>query len=738
MASAGSIRAGKAFVELFLNKDPLVRGLKSAGADMKKWGASMTSVGTKLMAAGGAMLAPLIASVKAASDMEETMSKFGVVFGDAATGVKAWGDEFAKQVGRSQQQVASFLAGAQDLFVPLGFDPAAAEQMSKTITTLAVDLASFNNMADADAMRDLQAALTGSGEVMKKYGVIVSEAAVKQRLLNDGIDPKAATDQQKVMARLNIILAGTTAAQGDATRTAGSFANQMKRLWANLQDTAALVGQALLPTLSELATRINSIGPQVAEWVQNNQELIMTAAKAAVALIGVGGALVGLGAAFNLAGAGMIALTNPMTLMLVAAGAAAVAIYKLTAASEKLSDTLRDARKEADEQQTADQAKLKRLEELANKQKLSTDEMTEARKISRELRSAYGDLGIELDNVANKLDVAADAQSRLNQIQDAGKLDKLRKEYAALEEEMQAVEAGPSGVRAAASAAGAYLYEQTGIDPSRDAERQRFRDERARVGGRLDEVDAEITAIAARMAARSRGAPEAEITGGPEAAGLGPAGVDDSALDRRAEIERRAIERVAELRVRAIQDATQREIELVRLRYAKEIEEAQKAGASTTAIYQAQQAEIAQIGQQAWEAKGEEQKRKSQELADLEKSLAEDVERAKIEATMTGREKELALLDLARRQELDRVKEQGGGEKQLGLVNQRFDLMAQGIDAESVAATSSRGTFSAAGAGLLGAGGGIQEKQLAGIEGIEKNTTGLIDAIKQLIIKWTA
>ena len=46
-------------------------------------------------------------------------------------------------------------------------------------------------------LRDLHAALTGSGEVMKKYGVLVNEAAAKQEVLNQGLDPKVATDQQK-------------------------------------------------------------------------------------------------------------------------------------------------------------------------------------------------------------------------------------------------------------------------------------------------------------------------------------------------------------------------------------------------------------------------------------------------------------------------------------------------------------------------------------------------------------
>lgn len=196
---------------------------------------------------GAVAAAALVPAIKVASDLEETMNKFNVVFGESSSEVKAWGDGFAGTVGRSKLQIADFLASSQDLFVPLGFEPGAAEKMSKNITALAVDLASFNNMQDTDTLRDLQAALTGSGEVMKKYGVIVSEAAVKQQALSMGFDPKNLTEQQKVMARMQIIMEGTTAAQGDATRSAGSFANQMKALKATFSDTAAEIGGVFLP-----------------------------------------------------------------------------------------------------------------------------------------------------------------------------------------------------------------------------------------------------------------------------------------------------------------------------------------------------------------------------------------------------------------------------------------------------------------------------------------------------------
>jgi len=304
--TGGVVRAGRAFVELFADDSRLVRGLRTASAKLRSWGARTSMLGVKLQAAGGAIMAPFMKAIHEASTLEEVMNKFGVVFGENAETVKAWGDEFAAQVGRSKRQIADFMAGSQDLFLPLGFDPQAATAMSKQVTQLAVDLASFNNMADADSLRDLHAALTGSGEVMKKYGVIVSEAAVKQELLGKGIDPKRASDQEKVMARLAIIMRGTTAAQGDAIRSAGSFANQWKAVKAKLTDLAAVVGSAVLPMVTKFVKEIAKTISWVTDWASQNAELILTVFKIAVtvtaagaALLAIGGVIMGVGAVFG-------------------------------------------------------------------------------------------------------------------------------------------------------------------------------------------------------------------------------------------------------------------------------------------------------------------------------------------------------------------------------------------------------------------------------------------------------
>lgn len=245
-------------------KKNMATGQRSVSSFRKTADSAKASVGNlartiksaALAAAAGWGVKKLIGE---ASRLEEVMNKFNVVFGDNAKGVARWGDTFATQIGRSKTDIKDYLAGTQDLLVPMGFTPGSAEAMSKQITRLTVDLASFNNLQDADVLRDIQAALTGSGEVMKKYGVIVSQAAVNAELLNAGLDPKHATEAAKAQARMSIILAGTTAAQGDAMRSSGSFANQMKGLKASFTDTAASLGTILLPMATRVVAGIKEV-----------------------------------------------------------------------------------------------------------------------------------------------------------------------------------------------------------------------------------------------------------------------------------------------------------------------------------------------------------------------------------------------------------------------------------------------------------------------------------------------
>lgn len=324
------IRAAKAFVEVFFEKTGLKRGFAWMQATAARAAKGMRTLGGMGLKAGAGLAGAFIFPVKAASDLQEVMNKFDTVFGDQKAAMKRWGDEFAGQVGRSKRQVAEFLASNQDLLVPIGFDSKSASVVSKEITKLAIDLASFNNMSDADVQRDLQAALTGSGEVMKKYGVIVSQAAVNQRLLDDGINPKSATEAQKTMARFNLILDGTTQAQGDAMRSAGSWANQQKRLLALLEDFAAEVGGPVLEVLTPFLKRAGDIVSRMAEWAQANPGLVKTIVMVTGAILGVSAALFGLGMVLPAIATGLALVFSPMGLLVGVTAGLAVGLVKLS------------------------------------------------------------------------------------------------------------------------------------------------------------------------------------------------------------------------------------------------------------------------------------------------------------------------------------------------------------------------------------------------------------------------
>lgn len=201
------------------------------------------------------------ASIQAASDAEEMQAKFDVVFGKSAPQAQAALEDLASQVNRSATDLQGMAATVQDTFVPLGFARDQAAELSVGLTQLAVDVASFNNAQDTDVMRDFQSALVGNTETVRKYGIVITEANTKQKAYEMGLAEvgEELTEQEKVQARLQLITEGTTDAQGDAIRTADSYANVMKGLQAATLDLQIAVGQQLNPALAEAGILMTSM-----------------------------------------------------------------------------------------------------------------------------------------------------------------------------------------------------------------------------------------------------------------------------------------------------------------------------------------------------------------------------------------------------------------------------------------------------------------------------------------------
>jgi hypothetical protein len=193
-----------------------------------------------------------LALIKFTSGVEEMQAKSSVVFGEFVGQVRSDLEAFGDSVGRSTFELEGMASSIQDTFVPMGFARGEAAELSVQLTKLAVDVASFNNASDTATMEAFQSALVGNHETVRRFGIVITEATLQQELYRMGINKTSqeASNAEKVQARLNLIMAGTSDAHGDAARTSDSFANQSKALGAALDELAVNVLTPMLPALA--------------------------------------------------------------------------------------------------------------------------------------------------------------------------------------------------------------------------------------------------------------------------------------------------------------------------------------------------------------------------------------------------------------------------------------------------------------------------------------------------------
>jgi hypothetical protein len=255
----------KVRVQFDADFDQLKKGVKGATNEVQSFGSKVKDFAKKAGvafalagAAAGAFAVKFgVEAVKAASDLSETIAKTGEIFGDSASDIEAFAETSAKALGQTKQQALD----AASTFAVFGKSAGLAGddlvKFSTDFTGLASDLASFNNTSPEEAITAIGSALRGEAEPLRRYGVLLDDASLRQEALALGIvntTKSALTPQQKVLAAQALIYKQTADAQGDFARTSDGLANQQRILTAQLENVKATIGTALLPIVLEITT----------------------------------------------------------------------------------------------------------------------------------------------------------------------------------------------------------------------------------------------------------------------------------------------------------------------------------------------------------------------------------------------------------------------------------------------------------------------------------------------------
>ena len=267
------------------------KGIDRAVAEFKKLettgekaGFIMRKAFLPATAALGALTAAAIPAVKAASDLNETVSKTEVIFGAASKEVIKFSTTTAKSMGISQTAALGAASTFGVFGKAAGLTGTSLANFSTDFTKLAADLASFSNTTPEQAITAIGAALRGESEPIRQYGVLLNDATLRQEALALGIydGVGALTSQQKVLAAQAAIFKQTTDAQGDFERTSEGLANQQRILAASIQDLQAAIGKALLPIIQAVLPYLT----RFADWAAKNPKIILFMAGAIATLAG--------------------------------------------------------------------------------------------------------------------------------------------------------------------------------------------------------------------------------------------------------------------------------------------------------------------------------------------------------------------------------------------------------------------------------------------------------------------
>jgi nucleoid-associated protein YgaU len=221
----------------------------AVGEGFKAVGTSLTRNVTLPLAVASAGIYKL---VQAGSTLQESISKTNAVFGANAREVQDWSRTTSAAFGVSQQQALEAAGTYGNLFRAFGLGSKQAQDMSQNLVELAADMASFNNVPIDDALLALRSGLSGETEPLKKFGVALTDARLKEEALRLGLIKTTSGTLPiaiKSQAAYSLILKDTALQQGDVARTSEGFANQMKFLQAEVTNVKAQLGTALLPVV---------------------------------------------------------------------------------------------------------------------------------------------------------------------------------------------------------------------------------------------------------------------------------------------------------------------------------------------------------------------------------------------------------------------------------------------------------------------------------------------------------
>lgn len=295
--NSGAIRAGKAFVELYADDNPLSRGLTAAGDKLKSWGKSITAIGAGIFSLGASAKAGLSAATVMFADMGSELADMSGRTGASVEALSTLGFA-AEQSGASMEDLeAGMKKGQKTIAAAAGGSKTAAAALGK----IGLSATELLDKSPADQLRAIAAGLSSIENPAQR-------TAAAMEILGKG-----GTKLLPMMSELQGLEGrakglGLEVSSKDA-QLADALGDTLSELWKTTKQVAFTIGAALAPSLMTTVTWLTNGISAVLKFIDQNRSLVVIASTVATVLMAVGAGLVAMGMTITVVGIALGGLT---------------------------------------------------------------------------------------------------------------------------------------------------------------------------------------------------------------------------------------------------------------------------------------------------------------------------------------------------------------------------------------------------------------------------------------------
>ncbi len=255
---------------LGLDTSPWVAGLDAAASSVLGFGSLVDTISSRIQDAFD-LIVPHIQeafnpslALQAATSYDIALQKMAIAFGGSQNAANSFVQNVEDGLGRGALATTNLMTRAGLMFDEMGMGQNQVESLSETVVKLAENLAAAGiaGGSEKSALAAVDMALVGNSKSLRSMGVDLTQATVKQELMKEGFKGtiQQATEQQLVIARLNVLIQQLGVLQGTAAAQTGTYVGDMRAMQGAVQDTALEFGNALKPAVVDAINVMGGVG----------------------------------------------------------------------------------------------------------------------------------------------------------------------------------------------------------------------------------------------------------------------------------------------------------------------------------------------------------------------------------------------------------------------------------------------------------------------------------------------